>query len=143
MTRGIVSRFNYGISPEHTVNLITYGKIFRGYHVETIKFLWKSITKLWKRNNRRIKKWNKLQRSLKYKIHRKKVMFVNEFLSDFHIIEMMLSFRLVFKLMGANSENTFVQGIYNITYHFVKLFEIIFSRSIVSGSESGWVFLNL
>jgi len=70
-------------------------------------------------------------------------MFVNEFLSDFDIIEKMVSFRLILKLMCVNSENTFVQGIYNITYHFMKLFEIIFSRSTVSGSESGWVFLNL
>ena len=58
----------------------------------------------------------------------------------FGIIEMILAFRFVFKLMGASSGNKFVQGIYNITHPFVKIFEGIFSRSTASGSESVGVF---
>jgi len=58
----------------------------------------------------------------------------------FGIIEMILAFRLVFKLMGASSENTFVRGIYNITHPLVKIFEGIFSRSTASGSENVRVF---
>ena len=54
----------------------------------------------------------------------------------FGIIELLLAFRLVFKLMGANSANAFVHGIYNITHPFVKIFEGIFSNSTVSGTEN-------
>ena len=58
----------------------------------------------------------------------------------FSIIEILLAMRLVFKLLGANSENAFVKGIYNITHPLVKIFEGIFSHSTVSGSESISVF---
>src|SRR5665648_287466 len=43
--------------------------------------------------------------------------------SLFGIIEIILAFRLVFKLLGANSTNGFVQGLYNITQPFVGVFE--------------------
>jgi len=58
----------------------------------------------------------------------------------FSIIEILLAMRLVFKLLGANSANAFVKGIYNITHPLVKIFEGIFSHSTVSGSESISVF---
>jgi len=58
----------------------------------------------------------------------------------FGIIELILAFRLVFRLMGANSENAFVRGIYNITHPLVKLFEGIFSRSTLSGTENISIF---
>ena len=58
----------------------------------------------------------------------------------FSIIEILLAMRLVFKLLGANSANTFVKGIYNITHPLVILFEGIFSRTTVSGSENISVF---
>ena len=58
----------------------------------------------------------------------------------FGIIELTLAFRFVFKLMGANSGNAFVQGIYNITHPLVKIFEGIFSRSTLSGTENTSIF---
>ena len=58
----------------------------------------------------------------------------------FSIIEILLAMRLVFKLLGANSENAFVKGIYNITHPLVMLFEGVFSRTTVSGSENISVF---
>jgi len=58
----------------------------------------------------------------------------------FSLIEILLAMRLVFKLLGANSENAFVKGIYNITHPLVKIFEGIFARSTLSGSESISVF---
>jgi len=56
------------------------------------------------------------------------------------LIEILLAMRLVFKLLGANSDNAFVKGIYNITHPLVKIFEGIFSRTTVSGSENISVF---
>jgi len=58
----------------------------------------------------------------------------------FSIIEILLAMRLVFKLLGANSANAFVKGIYNITHPLVMIFEGIFSRTTVSGSENISVF---
>ena len=58
----------------------------------------------------------------------------------FSIIEILLAMRLVFKLLGANSENAFVKGIYNITHPLVMIFEGIFSRTTVNGSENISVF---
>ena len=58
----------------------------------------------------------------------------------FGIIEIILAFRLVFKLMGANPTNGFVQGIYSVTQVFVGVFEGIFSRVTTSGAETTAVF---
>ncbi len=58
----------------------------------------------------------------------------------FGVIEILLAFRLVFKLLGANPTNGFVQGIYNITQPFVGIFEGIFSRVTTSGAETTAVF---
>jgi flagellar biogenesis protein FliO len=58
----------------------------------------------------------------------------------FSIIEILLAFRLIFKLLGANPTNGFVQGIYNLTQFFVGIFEGIFSRATTSGAETTAVF---
>ncbi|SEV83624.1 YggT family protein [[Clostridium] fimetarium] len=58
----------------------------------------------------------------------------------FGIIEIILAFRIVLKLMGANAGNAFVKGIYNISHPFVKLFEGIFSGSTTGGTETVGVF---
>ncbi len=58
----------------------------------------------------------------------------------FGAIEITLAFRLVFKLLGANPENGFVQGIYAFTHYFVVAFVGIFSRSTTQGSQTLAVF---
>lgn len=45
----------------------------------------------------------------------------------FGTVELLLLFRLVFKLLGANKENPIVQGVYEISQNIVGLFEGIFS----------------
>ena len=57
----------------------------------------------------------------------------------FGIIEIVLIFRLVFKLLGANAANGFVHGIYYITQPFIGLFEGIFSR-VATGVDNAEVF---
>jgi len=57
----------------------------------------------------------------------------------FGIIEIILVFRLIFKLLGANATNGFVHGIYYITQPFVGLFEGIFSR-VATGVDNAAVF---
>jgi len=47
----------------------------------------------------------------------------------FGLAEIILAFRLIFKLLGANSDNGFVKFIYNITQFFVGLFEGIFAKA--------------
>jgi len=54
----------------------------------------------------------------------------------FGIIEIILAFRLVFKLLGANPDNGFVKAIYNITQFFVGIFEGIFGKVDVVGAQS-------
>jgi len=54
----------------------------------------------------------------------------------FGVIEVGLAFRLIFKLLGANLKNGFVQGIYYITEFFVGIFEGIFPRITTSGAEA-------
>lgn len=54
----------------------------------------------------------------------------------FGIVEIFLAFRLVFKGLGANPENVFVKGIYDITQFIVGLFEGIFSQFKTSGAET-------
>jgi uncharacterized membrane protein YvlD (DUF360 family) len=44
----------------------------------------------------------------------------------FGIIELILAFRLILKLLGANTQNILVQGLYDITQPVVGLFEGIF-----------------
>jgi hypothetical protein len=53
----------------------------------------------------------------------------------FGLIEAILAFRLIFKLLGANPENVFVNGIYTVTQPFVGIFEGIFPRFSTKGAE--------
>lgn len=52
----------------------------------------------------------------------------------FGVIEIVLAFRLIFKLFGANPDNGFVRGIYSITQFFVGIFEGIFPKATTSGA---------
>ncbi len=52
----------------------------------------------------------------------------------FGVAEIILAFRLVFKLFGANAKNGIVSGIYNITQFFVGIFQSIFPK-IAAGSK--------
>lgn len=54
----------------------------------------------------------------------------------FGAIEILLAFRLVFKLLGANPVNGFVNGIYTVSQFFVSIFESIFSRATTGGIET-------
>lgn len=54
----------------------------------------------------------------------------------FGAIEILLAFRLVFKLLGVNPTNGFVQGIYTVTQIIVGIFEGIFSRATTGGIET-------
>lgn len=58
----------------------------------------------------------------------------------FGIIEIILAFRLVFKLLGANPGNGFVKGLYAITQPIVGIFEGIFSKATTAGAETTAVF---
>lgn len=58
----------------------------------------------------------------------------------FGIIEALLIFRLIFKLLGANPQSGFVQGIYSATQYFVGIFEGIFSKATSGGAETTAVF---
>ena len=53
----------------------------------------------------------------------------------FGLIEIILAFRLIFKLLGADPQNGFVQFIYNITQFFVGIFEGIFAKA-ATGSQA-------
>lgn len=57
----------------------------------------------------------------------------------FCIIEIVLTFRMIFKLLGANASNGFVHGIYSITQFCVGLFEGIFSQ-VAIGADGAAVF---
>lgn len=57
----------------------------------------------------------------------------------FGVVEIILGMRLIFKLLGANSENGFVKAIYNITQFMVAIFENIFAKITISES-TGAVF---
>jgi len=52
----------------------------------------------------------------------------------FAVIEIILGFRLVFKLLGANPDNGFVKVIYNVTQFFVGIFEGIFGKVTDTGA---------
>lgn len=58
----------------------------------------------------------------------------------FGIIEALLAFRLVFRLLGANPGNGFVSGIYNVTKPIVDIFQGIFSRVTTDGLETTAIF---
>jgi hypothetical protein len=54
----------------------------------------------------------------------------------FGAVEVLLLFRLGFKLLGANVNNAFVSGIYTVSHFFVGMFEGIFTRISTSGSNA-------
>lgn len=54
----------------------------------------------------------------------------------FGVLEVLLVFRLVFKLAGANSASSFVSLIYSLTGVFILPFEGIFRRGFAQGVET-------
>jgi flagellar biosynthesis protein FliQ len=58
----------------------------------------------------------------------------------FGVIEVSLAFRMFFKLLGANPDNAFVQGLYSVTWVFVGVFAGIFSRVTKVGDQTTGVF---
>lgn len=54
----------------------------------------------------------------------------------FGILEVLLAFRLAFKLAGASTASAFVRFIYSITGIFILPFEGIFRRGIARGAET-------
>jgi len=58
----------------------------------------------------------------------------------FIIIEIILAFRLVLKLLGANAENAFVKFIYSVSQVFVGVFQGIFADASTEGLETTAVF---
>lgn len=58
----------------------------------------------------------------------------------FSVVEIILAFRFIFKLLGANPGNGFVKLIYDITQGFVGLFAGIFSKSTTTGAETTSIF---
>lgn len=58
----------------------------------------------------------------------------------FGLLEILLSFRFVFKLLGANPSTGFVDFIYNLSAIFVTPFEGIFNTSLAEGAVTTSVF---
>ncbi|MBP1917657.1 hypothetical protein [Youngiibacter multivorans] len=56
------------------------------------------------------------------------------------LIEILLAFRLGFKLLGVNPENEFVSGVYKVTQYIVGIFEGGFSRVITNGIDTTAIF---
>lgn len=54
----------------------------------------------------------------------------------FGLLEILLAFRIVFKLAGANPGSSFVNMIYGLTGIFVMPFEGIFRRAVAQGVET-------
>ncbi len=54
------------------------------------------------------------------------------------VIEIILGFRFVLKLLGANSEAGFVSFVYGISKPFMAPFEAVFTTSEASGSIFEW-----
>ena len=54
----------------------------------------------------------------------------------FGLLEILLAFRLVLKLLGANAGSTFVSLIYGLTGVFILPFEGIFRKGITQGIET-------
>ena len=54
----------------------------------------------------------------------------------FGVLEVLLTFRLVLKLMGASMSSSFVSMIYSLTGIFILPFEGIFRRGFTQGIET-------
>jgi hypothetical protein len=57
----------------------------------------------------------------------------------FGLLEVMLVFRLILKLAGANTASAFVRFVYGITAPFIAPFEGIFRRGVAQGIETASV----
>lgn len=57
------------------------------------------------------------------------------------IIEVLLAFRFVLKLLGANPEAGFSAFVYGVTYVFAVPFLNVFSKTYVAGSTFEWTTL--
>lgn len=57
------------------------------------------------------------------------------------VIELLLVFRFVLKLFGANAEAAFTSFIYGVTHVFVSPFSSVFNISQVEGSVFEWTTL--
>jgi len=57
------------------------------------------------------------------------------------LIEVLLAFRFVLKLTGANPSAGFTDLIYTLTYPFAAPFLAVFPRTVVSGSIFEWTTL--
>lgn len=60
--------------------------------------------------------------------------------SIFGLVEIALAFRLIFKLLGANPNNGFVNAVYAVTQFIANLFDNIFSKATTPGLETQSVF---
>ena len=58
----------------------------------------------------------------------------------FGLLEVLLVFRLILKLAGANTASAFVRFIYGLTALFIAPFEGIFRRGVAQGIETTSVF---
>jgi|SRR3990172_5434985 len=58
----------------------------------------------------------------------------------FGVLEILLVFRLILKLLGANVSSAFVRLIYSLTGIFILPFEGIFRRGFTQGIETASVF---
>ncbi len=68
--------------------------------------------------------------------YQKNVKFRRIIMYLFGILEVLLAFRFVFKLLGANPDSPFVIFIYNLSHLFLAPFIGIFKASIAQGIET-------
>jgi len=52
------------------------------------------------------------------------------------LLEILFAFRLVFKILGANPQSTFVSVIYSVTNIFIAPFNGIFRKAVTDGIET-------
>ena len=52
------------------------------------------------------------------------------------VLEVLLAFRLAFKLLGANAQSSFVSFIYSVSQAFLSPFSGIFQSSVTKGFET-------
>lgn len=57
------------------------------------------------------------------------------------VIEVLLAFRFILKLTGANPEAGFTHFIYSITWPFMAPFLAVFPRTVIQGSIFEWTTL--
>lgn len=53
------------------------------------------------------------------------------------VLEVLLAFRLAFKLLGANAQSSFVSFIYSVSQAFLSPFSGIFQSSVTKGFKPG------